>query len=85
MQVANHLATCSLEFAISTCSMVAGVVRRMLEIRVTLRNITCVLLNLIKKLLFVMLRDSSPSSQCLYSLIKILLALTFAPLPYLFC
>ena len=84
MQVANHLATCSLEFAISTCSMVAGVVRRMLEIRVTLRNITCVLLNLIKKLLFVMLKDSSPS-QCLCSLIKILLALTFAPLPYLFC
>ena len=63
--------------------MVAGVVRRMLEIPVTLRNITCVLLNLIKKLLFVMLKDSSPS-QYLYSLIKILLALTFAPLPYLF-
>ena len=63
--------------------MVARVVRGMLKNRVTLRNITCVLLNLIKRLLFVMFKDSSPS-QYLYSPIKILLALTLAPLPYLF-
>ena len=55
----------------------------MLKTRVTLKNISYVLLNLIKRLLFVMFKDSSPS-RCLCSPMKLILALIFAPLPYLF-
>ena len=82
-QVANHEARCSLEFALSILSLVAAVVRKMLKTRVTLRNISFVLLNLIKRLLFVIFKDSPPS-QCLCSPMKLLLAFTFAPLSYLF-
>ena len=47
----------SLEFRLSTFAMVAAVVRRMLKTRKTLRNIPPVLLNRIKKLIFVMFKD----------------------------
>ena len=48
-----------LEFTLSTLALVAAVVRRMLKTRVTLGNIHHVLLNLIKRLIFVMSKDSS--------------------------
>ena len=44
----------SVEFALYTLALVAAVVRRMLKTQVTLENISRVLLNLIKSLLFVM-------------------------------
>ena len=46
-----------------TLALVSAVVRRMLKTRVTLGNISRVLLNLIKGLVFVIFKDSSPS-QC---------------------
>ena len=52
-----------LEFCLSTLALVAAVVRRMLKTRVTLGNISCVLLNLFKRLIFAMFKESSPS-QC---------------------
>ena len=45
--------TSSLEFTLSTLRLVAAVVRRMIKTRVPLRNISRVLLNLIKRLMFV--------------------------------
>ena len=50
--------TRSLEFTLSTLALVAAVVRKMLKTRVILGNISRVLLNLTKKLVFVMLKDS---------------------------
>ena len=64
----------------------------MLKTRITLGNISRVLLNVTKRLIFVMLKDSSPS-QCyvvnihilsLVHQLRVLLTLTFDPLPYLF-
>ena len=54
MQVANYYATRSLKFDLYTLALVAAVVRRMLKTQVTLGNISGVLLNLIKSLIFVM-------------------------------
>ena len=51
--------TRSLEFTLSRFALVAAVVRRMIKTRVTLGNISCALLNLIKMLIFVMIEDSS--------------------------
>ena len=51
--------TPSLEFTLSTLALVAAVVRRMFKTRVTLENISRVLLNLTKESRFVMLKDSS--------------------------
>ena len=51
--------TCSLEFTLSSLALVAAVVRRMLKIRVTLGNVSRVLLNLTKRLIFLMFKDSS--------------------------
>ena len=51
--------TCSLEFTLSTLALVAAVVRRMLKTRVTLGNISRVLLNLTKRLIFAIYKDSS--------------------------
>ena len=48
--------TRSLEFTLSTLKLVAAVVRRMIKTRVPLRNISRVLLNLIKRLMFVILK-----------------------------
>ena len=55
--------TCSLEFTLSTLALVAVVVRRMLITRVTPGNISHVLLNLTKTLIFATFKDSPPS-QC---------------------
>ena len=54
MQVANHLAKYSVEFAFYALALLAAAARRMLKTRVTLGNIPRVLLNLIKSLIFVM-------------------------------
>ena len=71
--------------------MVAAVVRKMLETMVTLGNISRVLLNLIKRFIFVMLKNSSPFHihagifhifSCVHQL-RLLLAFTYVPLPYL--
>ena len=51
--------TRSLGFTYSTLTLVAAVVRRMLIARVTLGNISRVLSNLIKRLVFAMFKDSS--------------------------
>ena len=89
MQVANHRATRPLEFALSTLALVAVAVRRMLKTRVTLGNISRALLNLIKRSIFPMFKDSFPVFTLLthiYSLVhqlRLLLVLT-VPLPYLF-
>ena len=56
-------ATHSLEFALSTLVLVAAVVRKMLTTRVTLKNISYVLLNLTKRLIFIMFKDSSSLSM----------------------
>ena len=48
-----------LEFTLSTLALVAAVVRRMLKTRVPLGNIPRVLLNPIKRLIFVMFKYSS--------------------------
>ena len=52
-----------LKFALSTVARVATVFMRMLKTRATLENISLVLLNLIKKLIFVIFKDAS-LSQC---------------------
>ena len=54
-----NLWTHSLEFTLSTLELVAAVVRKMLKTRVTLGNISRVLLNLTKRLIFAMFKDSS--------------------------
>ena len=51
--------THSLEFAIFTLALVAAAVRRMFKTRIALGNISQILLNLIKRLIFVMFKDSS--------------------------
>ena len=53
--------TSSLEFTLSALALVDAVVRKMLKTRVTLRSVSCVLLNLTKRLIFVMFKDSSSS------------------------
>ena len=64
-------------YSFYTCT-VAAVVRAMLKTRVTLENIPRALLNLFKRLIFAMFKDS-------YSLpMPLLLTLTFVLLPYLF-
>ena len=50
--------TRALEFTLSLLAPVAGVVRGMLKIRVTLKNISRFLLNLTKRLLFAIFKDS---------------------------
>ena len=52
--------TRSLEFTLSTLALVAAVVRRILKTRVALGNISRVLLNLTKRLISAMFKDSSP-------------------------
>ena len=47
------------EFTLSALELVAAGVRRMLKTRVTLGNISLVLLNVTKRLIFAMLNDSS--------------------------
>ena len=54
MQVANHYATRPVEFDLCTLAPIVAVVNRMLKTRVTLGNISRVLLNLIKNLIFIM-------------------------------
>ena len=51
--------TRSLECTLSTLALPAAVVRQILKTRVTLGNISRVLLNLTKRLIFAMFRDSS--------------------------
>ena len=51
--------TPSLEFTFPESALVAAVVRRMVKTRVTLGNICRVLLNLTKRLIFAMFKDSS--------------------------
>ena len=46
--------TRSLELTLSTLALVAAALREMLKTQVTLGNISCVLLNLTKRLIFVM-------------------------------
>ena len=46
----------SVEFSLYTLALVAAVVRRMLKTQITLGNISRVLLNLIKCLIFVMFK-----------------------------
>ena len=62
-QVAKHYATRPLKFVLSTLALVADADRSMLKTRVTLGNIYLALLNLIKKFMFLMFKDSFP--QCL--------------------
>ena len=47
------------KFTLSTFALVTAVVRKMLKTRVTLGNISRVLLNLTKRLIFAMFKDSS--------------------------
>ena len=51
--------TRSLEFSLSTPALVAAAVRGMLKTRVRLGNISRALLNLNKRLIFAMFKDSS--------------------------
>ena len=55
--------TRSLESTFSALALVAAVARRMLITWVTLGNISRVLLNLFKRLIFVIFKDSSPLSM----------------------
>ena len=48
-----------LEFTLSTFALVAAVVRSILKSQVTQENVSRVLLNLIKRLIFVMFEDCS--------------------------
>ena len=57
------LATCYLEFTISTLALVPTVVRKMIKTLVTLGNFSRVLLNLTKRLIFVLFKDSSSLSM----------------------
>ena len=59
-QVTKHYATRPLKFVLSTLALVADVVRSMLKTRVALGNISLALLNLIKRFIFVMFKDSFP-------------------------
>ena len=62
-KIAKHLVLSymrSLEISLSPLALVADVVWRMLKTRVTRGNISRVLLNLIKRLMFVMFKDSYP-------------------------
>ena len=52
------IGTRSLELNLSTRALVAAVVKRMLKTRVTLVNISHILLNLFERLIFVMFKDS---------------------------
>ena len=67
--------TRSLEFTLSTLALVAAVVRRMLKTRVTLGNISRVLLNLTKRLIFAMFKDSS--SLPMFTKLTVIFSLQF--------
>ena len=75
-----------LKFALPTLALIADVVRSMLKTRVTLGNICFVLLNLIKRFIFVMFKLLHPPNVHtvnihIFSLVhqlRLLLALTFA-------
>ena len=56
MQVASDLSMRSVEFDLYTLALVAVVVRRMLKTRVTLGNVSRVLLNLIKSLILALFK-----------------------------
>ena len=81
-----------LEFTLSSLALVSAVVRRMLITWVTLGNIS--LINLIKRFIFVMFRNAFTCNNNndhavnihIFSLVhqlRLLLVLTFVPLPYL--
>ena len=75
-QVANHQPTRSLEFALPKIALVAAVISRMLKTWETLQNISGVLLN------------GQAVNTHIFQLVhqlRLLLALNFVPLPYLFC
>ena len=59
-EVAKHYATRPLKFVLSTFALIDDVVRSMLKTQVTLRNISLVLLNLIKRFLFVLFKLLHP-------------------------
>ena len=61
-EVSKHYATCSFKFALSSLALIAAVVKSMLKTRVTLGNISLVLLNLIKRFIFVMFKFLAPMS-----------------------
>ena len=70
--------TCSLEFTLSTLTLVAAVVTRILKTRVTLGNVSCVLLNLTKR--FHVPPNTHAVNSHIFSLVyqlQLLLALTF--------
>ena len=58
--------TRSLEFTHSKLALVAAVVRRMFKTRVKLVNISRVLFNLLKRLVFIMFKDSSSLLMFIY-------------------
>ena len=79
------------EFTLSTFALVAAVVRRMLKTRVIMENICRVLLNLTKRCINFQRLLLPPNVHAvnshIFSLVhqlRLLLALTFVPLPYLF-
>ena len=75
-QVANHQPKRSLEFALPKIALVAAVISRMLKTWETLQIISGVLLN------------GQAVNTHIFSLVhqlRLLLALNFVPLPYLFC
>ena len=82
----------SLEFTLSTLALLAADVRRMLKTQVTLGNISRVLLNLYKRYICNVQRLLLPPNVPvvnihIFSLVhqlRLLLTLTFVPLPYLF-
>ena len=85
-QVANHSASRFLNFSLSTLALVADAVRDMLKTRVTLGNISLVLVNLIKRFIFAMFNVHAVNIH-IFSLVYQLwlrLALTFVPLLQLF-
>ena len=55
----ESFSTRSLEFTFSALALVAAVVRRMFNTWVTLENISCILSNLTKRLIFAVFKDSS--------------------------
>ena len=74
-----------LKFALSTLALIADVIRSMLKTRLTLGNICLVLLNLVKRFIFVMFKLLHPHNIYtvnidIFSLVRQLplLALTFA-------
>ena len=86
--------TRSVEFALSSLALAAAYVRRMLKTRGALGNVFCVLLNLIKRLIFIMFKDSSSRPMLMhvnyihfFSIVhqlRLLHVLTFVPFPFLF-